>query len=83
MTTLTMCQVPLGCLCSFNPQLLANLFRLFQEVADNTGLLPNDPLPLVDKARSIPLPMVPLTWGGIAPLLLLAAISHLPLLCFP
>jgi hypothetical protein len=43
------------------------------------GLPPKDPLPLVE-AKSIPLPIVPLTWEGIAPFLLLAAIPRLPLL---
>ncbi len=61
-TTPTLRWVPQGRLRSIIPRLLADLFSLLQEVADNTGLLPKDPLPLVE-ARRIPLPIIPLTQG--------------------
>ncbi len=77
-TTPTLHWVPQGCLHSVDPQLLANLFGLLQEVVEGTGLPPEDSLPIVE-ARSIPLLIAPLTQGGIAPLLLLAVILCLPL----
>ncbi len=77
--TPTLRWVSQGSLHSVDPWLLADLFGLLQEVANNMGLPPKDPLSLLE-ARSIPLPIVALTQGEDSPLLLLAATPHLPLL---